>query len=198
MRRVVFYSWQSDLPNSTNRGLIQSALENAAEAIAEDDTVAIEPVIDRDTEGVAGSPDIASTIFAKIDASHIIVADVSIVCGPETKRQTPNPNVMIEVGYALKSLNFERIILVFNSAFGTIESLPFDLRMRRLIVYSAAREDRDRAAARADLARKLEKALRSALPLVPSPEIATTVAPAVEGIENQRPNSAYSGSHRAC
>ncbi len=188
MRRIVFYSWQSDLPNATNRGLIQSALEIAAGAIAGDDTVDVEPVIDRDTEGVAGSPDIASTIFAKIDTSDIVVADVSIVSDLSAKRQTPNPNVLIEVGFALKSLNFERVVLVFNSAFGAIEGLPFDLRMRRLVVYSATADEKDRATARADLARKLEKALRSALSLVPSSQSAATPAPAIEGIENQRAN----------
>jgi hypothetical protein len=188
MRRVVFYSWQSDLPNSTNRGLIQSALEIAAEAIAGDDSVAVEPVVDRDTEGIAGSPDIASTIFGKIDVSDIVVADISIVSDSSAKRQTPNPNVIIEVGFALKALNFERGILVFNSAFGTIESLPFDLRMRRLDIYNAAPEEKDRATARAELARKLEKALRSALPLVPTLDSAAASVPAVEGIENQRPN----------
>ena len=122
MRRVVFYSWQSDLPNATNRGLIQSALEVAAAAIAGDDTVDVEPVIDRDTEGVAGSPDIASTIFGKIDASDIVVADVSIVSDSSAKRHAPNPNVLIEVGFALKSHNFERVILVFNGAFGTLKA----------------------------------------------------------------------------
>src|SRR6266545_4887233 len=30
MQHVIFYSWQSDLPNNTNRGLIQAALEEAA------------------------------------------------------------------------------------------------------------------------------------------------------------------------
>jgi predicted RNase H-like HicB family nuclease len=34
MNRVVFYSWQSGLPNSTNRGFIQIAPEKAARAIA--------------------------------------------------------------------------------------------------------------------------------------------------------------------
>jgi hypothetical protein len=188
MRRVVFYSWQSDLPNSTNRGLIQAALEIAAAEIAGDDKVDVEPVIDRDTEGVAGSPDIASTIFAKIDASAIFVADVSIVSDAAAKRQTPNPNVMIEVGFALKALNFERVILVFNSAFGTVESLPFDLRMRRLVVYSATPEEKDRAITRAALAGKLERALRSALPLVPSPANPVASPAVVEAIENQRPN----------
>src|SRR5437762_1027989 len=82
MRRIIFYSWQSDLPNATNRGLIQTALEDAAAAVTADDTIAIEPVVDRDTQGVAGSPDISSTIFAKITAADIFVADVSIVCRP--------------------------------------------------------------------------------------------------------------------
>ena len=30
MASIIFYSWQSDLPNSTNRGFIQAALEQAA------------------------------------------------------------------------------------------------------------------------------------------------------------------------
>lgn len=46
MQRVIFYSWQADLPNNTNRGFIQGALEQAANAIAAD--LAIEPVIERD------------------------------------------------------------------------------------------------------------------------------------------------------
>jgi hypothetical protein len=188
VRRIVFYSWQSDLPNATNRGLIQAALEAAAENIAGDETVAVDPVIDRDTEGVAGSPDIASTIFAKIIAADLVVADISLISAPTAKRQTPNPNVLVEVGYALKTLNFDRVILVFNSAFGKIESLPFDLKMRRVIVYAAAPDETDRASVRRDLTGKLERALRSALPLVPSLAPAAVAATAIEGIENQRPN----------
>ncbi len=188
MRRIVFYSWQSDLPNATNRGLVQAALELAAEATAGDDTVAVEPVIDRGTEGVAGSPDIASTIFAKIDAADVVVADVSIVSESTAKRETPNPNVMIEVGYALKALNFERVILVFNGAFGKIENLPFDLRMRRLVVYNAAADEKDRSTPRKELAGKLEAALRSTLPLVPSRGTFSPASPVIEAVENQRPN----------
>ncbi|MDY6781140.1 MAG: hypothetical protein SW833_01055 [Cyanobacteriota bacterium] len=59
----VFYSWQSDLPNSTNRGFIEKALENAVKLIHNDESIEVEPVIDRDTVGVPGSPDIANTIF---------------------------------------------------------------------------------------------------------------------------------------
>lgn len=67
MSSIIFYSWQSDLPNSTNRGFIQRALEQAAKDIRGDDSIAVEPVIDRDTAGIPGSPDIAATILEKID-----------------------------------------------------------------------------------------------------------------------------------
>ena len=70
MQRIVFYSWQSDLPNAANRGFIEQALENAVSGIAKDQSVAVEPVVDRDTQGVPGVPDISSTIFAKITAAQ--------------------------------------------------------------------------------------------------------------------------------
>ena len=107
-----FYSWQSDLPNSTNRGFIQNALERAAKAIREDDSIKVEPVVDRDTAGVPGSPDIATTIFEKIDASQVFVCDVSIINDQEKARPTPNPNVLIELGYALSVLTSERVLMV--------------------------------------------------------------------------------------
>src|SRR4030065_207825 len=103
MHRIVFYSWQSDLPNSVNRGFIQDVLENVATKITADNTIDIEPVIDRDTKGVAGAPDIASTIFAKISSADVFVADISIINKQNGGRQTPNPNVLIELGYALKA-----------------------------------------------------------------------------------------------
>ena len=75
----IFYSWQSDLPNSTNRGFIERALEQAARSIQSDETFKVEPVIDRDTAGIPGSPDIANTILSKIEQAHIFVCDVSII-----------------------------------------------------------------------------------------------------------------------
>jgi len=98
MASTIFYSWQSGLPNATNRGFIQKALENAVRSIGEDDTVKVEPVIDRDTASVPGSPDIAATIFEKIDNCDVFVCDVSIVNARSRKRPTPNPNVLIELG----------------------------------------------------------------------------------------------------
>jgi len=186
MRRVIFYSWQSDLPNPCNRGLIQAALEEAAAKIAADDSIAVEPVVDRDTQNVPGSPDIASTIFAKITGADIFVADVSIVTREKDMRSTPNPNVLIELGYALKALGHERIISVVNRSFGKLEELPFDLRMRRVLVYEMPQDAKDRASERTKLAKQLEDALRAALVAVPAVEPPATLA--VAAIENAQPN----------
>ncbi len=187
MRRVIFYSWQSDLPNPTNRGFIQDALENAATAIASDNTVAVEPVVDRDTQGVAGAPDIASTIFAKITAADVFVADISIISRPEGGRATPNPNVLIELGYALRGLGHERVILVFNQAFGKIEELPFDLRTRRLMVYNMPADNKDRATEKKKLEGQLDGAIRAALGHAPEVEEQPSI-PAVNAIENNQGN----------
>lgn len=188
MQRTVFYSWQSDLPNTCNRSFIQTALENIATNITADESIDIEPVIDRDTQGVAGSPDIASTIFAKITAADIFVADVSIINRSRIGRRTPNPNVLLELGYALKTLGQERVILVFNEAFGRPQDLPFDLRMRRLVVYNSPRIAEDRSTERNELRQKLDQALRSAVKHIPVIHEETESIPAVLAIEEQRAN----------
>lgn len=159
---TVFYSWQSDLPNSTNRSFILTALEGATRAIYSDKSITVEPVVDRDTSGVPGSPNIAATILAKIESSEIFVCDVSTINPNRSSecRPTPNPNVLIELGYAINELGNERIILVLNKAYGAPEELPFDLRMNRVVVYEMAESNPDKASERNRLQRSLETAIR--------------------------------------
>ena len=188
MRRIIFYSWQSDLPNPTNRGFIQVALEATAGTIKDDNTVEVEPVVDRDTQNVPGSPDIASTIFTKITGADIFVADVSIVTRADKMRPSPNPNVLIELGYAIKTLGHERIILVFNESFGKIEELPFDLRTRRVLVYEMAEKDKDRATEKKKVETQLEEAIRAALEILPKDEAVAPPNPVINAIEETKPN----------
>lgn len=159
----IFYSWQSDLPNSTNRSFIEKALENAAKAIRADDSIRVEPVIDRDTAGVPGAPDIATTIFTKIDQAQVFACDVSIINQGEKSRKTPNPNVLIELGYAIKTLGPERILMIMNTAFGPPEILPFDLSKKRAVTYRMPKECKDRATERKKLESQLDIALRTTL-----------------------------------
>ena len=162
---IVFYSWQSDLPNATNRGFIERALENACKAIQASLPHAIGPIIDCDTKGVPGSPEIARTIFGKIDQAQVVVCDVSIINSAclkheQPSRATPNPNVLIELGYAWKALEDKCVILVMNVAYGGLELLPFDLRTRRTIAYSASADASNRQQERKRLEGIFADALR--------------------------------------
>lgn len=191
-RAIVFYSWQSDLPNATNRGFILDALERATKRIRADDSLAVEPVLDRDTQNVPGAPDIAHAIFEKIDKAAAFLADISII-NPGLGRPTPNPNVLIELGYALKTLGNARIVLVANAATGTIESLPFDLRSKRVLTYRLPPGADDKPEQRKTLQEQFEAALRAILADTLAP-LASTPPPivdkAIEGIEANAPSAA--------
>jgi hypothetical protein len=105
------------------------------------------PSIDRDTQGEPGSPAIADTILAKINNCDMFVGDVSIINGGENpKRPTPNPNVLLELGWAAQRLGWARITSVFNRVFGRIEDLPFDLKQRRVVDYSLNSGENKKAA----------------------------------------------------
>jgi hypothetical protein len=163
MKRTVFYSWQSDIKAAANRSLIQGALEAAAESIAADGSIRVETVIDRDTANVPGSPDIGITILEKVRDADVVVADVTIINEGKKGRATPNPNVLIEVGYALATHSESKLILVQNSVFGGPELLPFDLRQKRVLQYESKLDDFNRASARRQLQGALQKAIASVL-----------------------------------
>lgn len=163
MKRTVFYSWQSDLPSKQNRNLIEDALTRALRSIRRDESETIDPVLDRDTSGTPGSPAISDTIFRKISAADIFIADVSIINHTNTEKKTSNPNVLIELGFAISQLGWDRIILVQNSYFGGPEELPFDLRGRRVVTYNYGPEHEDKAGVRGLLQGRLESSLRTAL-----------------------------------
>ena len=163
MKRTIFYSWQSDLPSKENRNLIEDSLKRALKAIHRDESEKVEPVLDRDTMGVSGSPDITDSIFAKITMSDIFVADVSLINSDSEGKMTSNPNVLLELGYAIAQLGWDRIILVQNTVYGGPELLPFDLRGRRVIGYSYSSDRDNRSDARRLLQGRLEYALKSSL-----------------------------------
>src|SRR5512138_1243303 len=141
MAKTVFYSWQSDLPHRTNRDFIQRALEEAVTALNAngDETI----VVDRDTQGMAGSPDILRTILEKIEKAAVFVCDLSFVAKND-HRQLPNPNVLVEFGYAMRALGMNRIVMVFNSAYGEVGKLPFDVGRFRALPYYAADNTKER------------------------------------------------------
>ena len=133
----IFYSWQSGPYDKENRYLISECLNNVTKELGK---AGISVRIEQDTRGSVGSADIPQTLFQKIETADVFVGDVSIINPDSTEeRKTPNPNVMIELGYAAGILKWERTISVFNKRFGTLEEAPFDIRHRRMIAYDTTR-----------------------------------------------------------
>ena len=130
----VFYSWQSDIDQRCNRNFIESALEKAIKETNKKISKGPLLSLDKDTRNVPGSPDITPMILQKVDNSICFVADVTPITRVSGK-QIPNPNVMLELGYALSTLGFERVILICNIAKCDLRDLPFDLGLKRVMTY---------------------------------------------------------------
>lgn len=196
----VFYSWQSDLDSRTNEQFIEEALKNAIEKLNKDSSLSVNLIFDRDIANIPGSPEIAATILAKIEESNIFVGDVSIInskhsqdiAGTKNIRKTPNPNVLVELGYALKTLGTGKIVLVNNLAYGKHEELPFDFRHRYVVGYSLSQNDSK--SMRETEYQKLEALLMQELQKIVlsfNKRISTEINPltdAINAIKNSQPN----------
>jgi hypothetical protein len=141
----VFWSWQADTPGKVGRHFVRAALADAIEVLKQPQEIE-EPAarevrealhLDHDRQGVPGSPDLAQTIFRKIDQSAVFVADVTFVASIQgegvagedsTAKKLINSNVAIEYGYALHALGDPSILIVQNVHYGEREALPFDLK----------------------------------------------------------------------
>lgn len=161
----IFWSWQSDYSPKTCRNFIRAALVEAIAQVADESDVddADRPEIDHDTMGERGMADIAATILNKIANAAVFVADLTPIAQSPGGKWLPNPNVMIELGWAMHRPGWERVIGVLNMACGAkIEDLPFDIRQRRVITFVLGEdiEGKSRAAVRAKLVTDLKEALR--------------------------------------
>ena len=171
MPNTIFFSWQADTPTREGRNLVERSLERAVSRIGQDTDLeeAIRDLaVDKDTQGVAGSPPIVETIFQKIDEAAVFVPDLTFVSTRLDGRPSPNPNVLVEYGWALKSLGHSRIVPVMNTAFGepAAETMPFDMaHLRRPIPYNCPAEATEdtRRKQRELLASALESAIRLVL-----------------------------------
>lgn len=178
MPATIFYSWQSDSDKSVNRNFIEDALkkairqlnrnEDVLSAMRDEDSVEF----DKDTQGVPGSPPIVETILEKISNAAVFVPDLTFVGTSSAGRALPNPNVLIEYGWALNALGHRRIVSVMNTAFGepTAETMPFDMRhLRHPITYHLSETDgaEQKKKVKDELAKDLERALATVFKQMP-------------------------------
>ena len=141
----IFFSWQSDI--KINRNLIEKAIRKGYNKCKD---IGVFNIIS-DARDKTGAPDIAQELFDKIILSNIFVADLTIINKSlisrilnirTAKRYTPNPNVMLETGYAYHALGDEKILLLYNSDYCKVEELPFDINHKRLIEFNKNNIDR--------------------------------------------------------
>ena len=164
MSDTVFWSWQDDLPARSNRAFIRDCLAAAVDRVSNAlDVDEMERVdLDHNTKGTPGMADISQTILEKITGCAVMVADVTPIVRTEAGKALPNPNVMVELGFAMNAIRFDRIIAVLNTANGDrVETLPFDIRHRRILTYALAEDatKADRRAQRDALTSKLADAI---------------------------------------
>lgn len=182
MAETVFFSWQLDTPGAIGRNFILQALEDAVSQIragADIEEALRDVAVDRDTQGVPGSPPIAETIFSKIDQASVYVADLTFVANRFDGRPSPNPNVLIEYGWALKSLGHSRVLLVMNTEYGgpTRESMPFNLGHVRFPIQYACK-DNDAPDVKRQAKKMLTKAFVQALnPILLAPRTSEHAIP---------------------
>jgi hypothetical protein len=168
---TVFFSWQADTPTREGRNFVEAALKRAVSRIGQDATVEEvirELAVESGAQGAPGSPPIVETIFRRIDRAAVFVPDLTFIAKRPDGRPTPNPNVLIEYGWALNSLSYGRIVPVMNTASGapTREGMPFDIgHLRFPILYNcpANADDETRRRVKEDLAKEIEARLREVL-----------------------------------
>ena len=148
----IFWSWQLDTPGKTGRHFVWDVLADAIAVLKEPSDVE-EPSerearqalhLEDDRKGVEGSPDLAPTIFKKIDRAAVFIADVTLVGERSISANSPteappkkliNSNVAIEYGYVLRALTDARVLIIQNVHYGDREELPFDLKHKDLDLY---------------------------------------------------------------
>lgn len=130
MTYKVFYSWQSDKKDVSQK--IERALRNKFNEMSKKG-IYIELV--KATDGISGSRILEEMILENIRRCDFFIADLT----PVTKHTTadgktklvPNPNCMLEFGYALRHFNPECVVVYMQLEDDDNHyELPFDLNHR--------------------------------------------------------------------
>ena len=109
----IFWSWQSDTDGRTTCHFVRAALAEAVKRLQEPDDVE-EPFerdrreaihLDHDRKDVSGTPELARTIFGKIDQAAVFVADVTLVAQltrPSAGDEAPDEKWLINSNVAIE------------------------------------------------------------------------------------------------
>jgi hypothetical protein len=158
-RLNIFYSWQMDIPVCINKRPIELAVKEACLNIEKENSN-FNYLIDESTRDISGSPSIPNSIFSKINIADIFVADITpINSHHDTEESTSNPNVLLELGYAISTVGWERIILLFNKQFGKFpDDVAFDIDRHRILNFTI--HDKNDKSGKGQLVKELTDAIK--------------------------------------
>lgn len=135
----IFYAWQSD--HGPSRRHVEDALERIADQANATWKPVVPIIVELATDPGDGAVRIDAVLMAKIARADVVVADITPVSTYEN-RLVPNPNILIEVGYALAGKGPEQLILVEHAkkteewlAVYPRARLPFDIDHVHRIAY---------------------------------------------------------------
>jgi hypothetical protein len=148
---VVFLVWQSDLPASRNQ--IGTVLRDLVESVTSEKGALYPVRIDAAVDVGDGAVRIDQNLLDRIISADAVVADVTPVYRA-FGRLTPNPNVLLEVGYALASKKPHQVFLLekrrepdeIPGDSKPATQLPFDIATVHRIGFSETKDLRNRLA----------------------------------------------------
>lgn len=140
----LFFSWQSE--DKKSRKALDLALQNAVDAL-KDKGISLK--IDHSTLGESGMPSIDQTILRKIDDCDIFLADVTPVDryhqtlgnGQQVTKEIPNPNVLLELGYAMSALGVGYVIVAAHQGNWIPSNMPFDINHHTIYSFTSSNCD---------------------------------------------------------
>jgi hypothetical protein len=178
----IFYSYQSDINPDFNKIFIQLAIEKA---ITKLNNQGLDVSLDFGFRGTPGTTILISEMLDKSKNADLVIVDLTYTSskawydsyklnlfGKELRflnnlieKKSPNPNVLLETGYAWSQKGYNRTLAIMNIAFGNPEELPVDFKgFRYPIQYDFSEINiTDRTAKLEELSLDLLKAFKTAM-----------------------------------
>ncbi|MEZ2442795.1 hypothetical protein AB6805_13820 [Chitinophaga sp. RCC_12] len=147
MKYKIFYAYQSDIPKEYGDAFIEGALDKATERILKEQKIKVEVI--KGFQDTPGNTVLIDEMLRRSRDADIVLVDLTItsskiwnqgriipigkwkeirILNKGEDKVSPNPNVLLETGYAWALKGSFRTILVMNEAYGSAEKLPVDLK----------------------------------------------------------------------
>lgn len=182
MSYKIFFAYQTDSEDKFNKGFIHQASQNAIDKLKLE---GYKIEFDYGFKKTPGTTFLIGEMLKKNDDADMVLVDLTLTSSKnwffakkrsffgktfayfnsEIDKLSPNPNVLLETGYAWSKKGQYRTLIVMNTAFGNPEELPVDFKgFRWGITYTLDENNyKDRKRIREELSSDLYKAFKSSI-----------------------------------